>query len=172
MTAHRGTGLRIPRAKTRIRSLRSPSGSSAAAPPKAAHATLAELRYGGSVDVCGPFVYYMITMLLRSQSPLCEHAATLFSVAQPLLAVFQKPLCQPAATMHPDAILCDPHFGVAQVIDQVEPKSEPEQFIEKAWLTEAKKTNLNNLLKTKDRVCAGFLLKSEPEHSIENKQHY
>jgi hypothetical protein len=41
-----------------------------------------------------------------------------------------------------------PCLAAAQVLD----KNEPEQFIEKAGLTEAKKTNLSNLLKTNDRA--------------------
>jgi hypothetical protein len=85
--------------------------------------------------------------------------------------VFPRPLRQPAATMHPDPILRHPYLGVAQVIDQIELKSEPEQFVENTWLTEAEKANLSNSLKIKDRVWTGFLLKSEAEHSIENKQH-
>jgi hypothetical protein len=103
-------------------------------------------------------------MLSRSQD--------LFSVAQPLLAVPQKPLDQHAATLHPDAILGDSYPGIVQVLDSSESKSEPEQSIENTSLTEAKKANLSILLKTKDRVWGGFFVENEPEHFVENKQHY
>jgi hypothetical protein len=65
-------------------------------------------------------------------------------------------LCQPSATPLPHAILRHPYLGVAQVLDKSEPQPEPEQFIEKQWLTEAKKANLSNLLKTKDCVLGRF----------------
>jgi hypothetical protein len=89
-------------------------------------------------------------MLSRSQD--------LFSVAQPLLAVLQKLPDQHAATLRPDAILRDPFLGLAQVLDKSEPENEPEQFIENTCLTEAKKDNLSNSLKTKGRVWGGFFV--------------
>jgi hypothetical protein len=81
------------------------------------------------------------------------------------------PLCRHAATLHPHPILRDPYLGVAQVLDRNEAENEPEQFIEKAWLTEAKKAKLSNLLKTKDRVLGKFFIENEPEHFVENKRH-
>jgi hypothetical protein len=89
-------------------------------------------------------------------SPSVSAGATHFSVAQPLMAVSQKPLCQPAATLHKNPILRDPYLGLSQVPNQGEPESEPEQFIEKQWFTEAKKANPAKSLKTKDRVWARF----------------
>jgi hypothetical protein len=62
------------------------------------------------------------------------------------------PLCRHAAILHPQPILRGAYLGVAQVLDKNEPENEPEQFIEKAWLTGVKKTKLSNLLKTKDRI--------------------
>jgi hypothetical protein len=94
-------------------------------------------------------VYYMVTMFLRSQNHLCQQVPAL-----PLLSVFR-----------------DPYFGVAQVPRKSEPETEPEQSIEKAWLTEAKKAKLSNLLKTWGSVEARFFVKSEAEHFIENKRH-
>jgi hypothetical protein len=49
-------------------------------------------------------------------------------------------------------VLSDSLFRVTQVIGKSKPENEPEQSIEIAWLTEAKKAKLSNLLKTKDRV--------------------
>jgi hypothetical protein len=91
----------------------------------------------------------MVTMRLRSQQPLGQHSATLFSVAQPLLAVPQKPPDQHAATLHPEAILCDPFLGLAQVLDKNEAENEPEQFIENAWLKESKKGEPEQLIENK-----------------------
>jgi hypothetical protein len=49
-----------------------------------------------------------------------------------------------------------PYVAGAQVLDKNEAENEPEQFIEKSWLTEAKRANLSKLLKTNDHVWAGF----------------
>jgi hypothetical protein len=100
----------------------------------------------------GVVVYYVVTMSLQSHHPLFHQAATLFSVAQPLMAVSQKPLCQAVANLHPGTILRELYLRAAQVLDNTEPQNEAEQSIEKAWLTEAQKANLSNLLKIKDRV--------------------
>jgi hypothetical protein len=75
------------------------------------------------------------------------------------------------ATLPRLRISLHPHLGVAQVPDKNEPENEAEQFIEKQWLTEAQKAKLSNLLKTKDRISAGFFIENEPEHFIENKRH-
>jgi hypothetical protein len=78
---------------------------------------------------------------------------------------------QHAAPVRQVVIFRDLYLGLAQVPDKNEAGNEAEQFIERAWLTEAKKTKLSNLLKTKDHVSVGFFVENEPEHSIENKQH-
>jgi hypothetical protein len=57
--------------------------------------------------------------------------------------------CQHAPTSHPHPIFADLFLGAAQDLGKNEPESEPEQFIEKTWLTGAQK--------------------SEPEQLIENK---
>jgi hypothetical protein len=112
-------------------------------------------------------------MLSRSHHPLRHHTAALLS---PPVAptsrrqVSQNPLCQPAAPQHPQ-LFCSLHLGAAQVLDKNEPQYEPEQFIEKPWLTEPQKPNLSNSLKTKDRVLARFFIENEPEYFAENKQH-
>jgi hypothetical protein len=87
--------------------------------------------------------------------------AILFSVAQPLLAVPQKLPHQHAATLHLDAILRDLYLRVAQVLGDGESKNEPEQSIENTCLTEAKKENLSNSLKTKGRVWGGFFVEKQ-----------
>jgi hypothetical protein len=110
-------------------------------------------------------------MLRRFCHHLVKPVASLFSVAQPLLAVFQKPLCLPAATLHPYPILRDPHLGIARVPVTREPENEPEQSIGNTWLTEAKKAKLSNSLKTNDRASARFFVENEAEHIAENKQH-
>jgi hypothetical protein len=110
-------------------------------------------------------------MLVRPHHSLYRHTATIFSVAQPLLAVSQKPTYQHAATLHPDAILRDPFLGPAQVLGNRESQSEPEQFIENKNLGEAKKPNLSNSLKTKGCVLARFFIENEAEHFVENKRH-
>jgi hypothetical protein len=69
-----------------------------------------------------------------------------------MLSRSHHPLCQQAASPHLRPILRDSYLGVAQVLDKSEPETEPEQFIEKEWLTEAEKANLSNSLKTKDRI--------------------
>jgi hypothetical protein len=97
-------------------------------------------------------VYYIVTMLPRLYHPPFQPMARLFSVVQPLLAVFQNLLFQPAATMHRDPISREPYLRLSQVPDRGEPESEPEQFTEKSWLTEAKKVNAAKSLKTQDRV--------------------
>jgi hypothetical protein len=94
-------------------------------------------------------VYYMVTMYSWSQNPLCRHAATPRQIR----------------------ILRDPYLGVAQVLHKNEAENEAEQFIEKAWLTEAEKANLSNLLKTNDRVWGRFFVENEAEHLVENKRH-
>jgi hypothetical protein len=65
-----------------------------------------------------------------------------------------RPLCQHAATLRLLRISRVPYLAVAQVLDKNEPENEPEQFIENTCVTEAKKPNLSNLLKTKGRVLA------------------
>jgi hypothetical protein len=97
-------------------------------------------------------------MLSRPHHSLYNLEATLFSVAQPLVAVSQGPLREHAATLHPGRILRDPDLAVAQVLGSGEPKSEPEQFLENKRLVGAKNQNLSNSLKTKDRVLAKFFL--------------
>jgi hypothetical protein len=100
-------------------------------------------------------VYYVVTMLSQSHHPLCQQVATPFSVAQPLLAVSRKSLCKPVTTLDPHPILRNPYLGVvgvARVLDMRKPETEPEQFIENARLTEARKVNLGNLLKIQGRV--------------------
>jgi hypothetical protein len=49
-------------------------------------------------------------------------------------------------------------FKAAPVLDKSKPETEPEQFIEKTWLREAKNQNLSNSLKTKDRVWGKFFI--------------
>jgi hypothetical protein len=88
-----------------------------------------------------------------------------------MLSWSRYPLCQCAATLHPHSILRHPYLGVAQVLDTSKPETEPEQFIEKTWLMEAKKKNLSNLLKTKGRVLGRCFVENEAEHFVENKQH-
>jgi hypothetical protein len=65
-------------------------------------------------------------------------------------------LCRHAVTLRQPRISRVPYLAVAQVLDKNEPQSEPEQFIENTWLTEAEKPNLTNSLKTKGRVLARF----------------
>jgi hypothetical protein len=72
----------------------------------------------------------MVTMLLRTQIPLSQHAATL----------------------HQPRVSRIPYLVVAQVLGKSEPETEPEQLIEKPWLTKAKHPNLSNLLKTQGLV--------------------
>jgi hypothetical protein len=91
----------------------------------------------------------MVTMFSQPQNPLSRRSATLFPVARPLLAVPHKPPYQHEATLRSDAISRVPHLAVAQALDKNEAEGEPEQFTETAWLTEA--------------------TKSEPEQLIENK---
>jgi hypothetical protein len=84
----------------------------------------------------------------------------------------QHPLCLHAAMLRKVRISRVPYLAVAQVLDKNEPENEPEQSIEIAWLTEAKKAKLSNLLKTMDRFLSRFFIENEPEHFVENKRHY
>jgi hypothetical protein len=72
-------------------------------------------------------------------------------------------LCQHAPTWRPHPIFRDLFLGAAQVLGKDEPENEPEQSIEKPWLTEAKKPNLDNSLKINGRVWARFFCSNEPE---------
>jgi hypothetical protein len=101
-------------------------------------------------------MYHIVTMPSRLHAPLCQRAATLLSVAQPLVAVSQNPLRHHAANQHPDPIFRDLLLGASQVLAGSKPENEPEQSIEKQSLTEAQKPSLSNSLKTKDRVSSRF----------------
>jgi hypothetical protein len=99
-----------------------------------------------------PGVYYKVTMLSRPCEPVCQ--STTGEIARRILR-----------------ILSDLLSRVVQVLDKNEAETEPEQFIEKAWLTESKKAKLSNLLKTKDRVSTSFFVEIEPEYLFESKRH-
>jgi hypothetical protein len=137
----------------RIRGASPPMSSSS----ESSRISRTEARFG-LLKKSHPPVYYVVTMLSRPRHPRCSHTAALFLVTQPLLAVYEKPLCQRAATLQHLRLFCDLHLGLAQVLDEYEPQSEPEQFIENTCLTEAEKPNLSNSLKTKGRVLARFFI--------------
>jgi hypothetical protein len=79
----------------------------------------------------------------------------------------QNPLCHHAATLHPDPIFHDLFLGASQVVDKIEAENEPEQFIEKAWLTDAQKSEAEQLIENKgQRTRPDFLLKTNLSISL------
>jgi hypothetical protein len=78
----------------------------------------------------GLLVYHMITMLSLSHDSLSQHAAA--------------PIPRRIS-----GVLGGSIFRVAQVLDKNEAENEPEQSIEKQWLTEAKKDEAEQPIENK-----------------------
>jgi hypothetical protein len=100
----------------------------------------------------GLYDYYIVIMLSCSQTSLPQQLATLFSVAEPLVVVSQNPLCEHVKTLRKRPILCE----LARIFD----KNEPEQSVEKQWLTDSQKSEAEQLIENKgQRIRPDFYSK-------------